>query len=71
MKKLTRETLMGLTEQMAAHAWHDGEIDELVAPRLGIITGFQALLEQLDALRRTDLGTTPPAQGVRRRDHGE
>jgi hypothetical protein len=71
MKKLKRETLAGLTEQMAAHAWRDREIDELVDPKLGIITGFQALLEQLDELRRADLGFTAPAQGVQRRDHEE
>jgi hypothetical protein len=66
MKKLTRETLTGLTEQMASHAWRGREIDELVDPKLGIITGFQVLLEQLEELRRTDLGDTAPAQGVQR-----
>ena len=41
------------------------ELDELAAPRFGIITGFQSLLTELEALRRLDLGETPPAGPLR------
>jgi hypothetical protein len=64
MKKLDRQTLLGMRDQLGSYAWDDAEIDELVDPRLGIITGFQALLEQLDDLRKIDLGSTPPAGGI-------
>ncbi len=64
MDKLTKETLVGLTGQLASSQWHDGEIDELVSPKLGIITGFQDLLNELEVLRKIDLESIAPAQGV-------
>ncbi len=66
MQKLTRETLENLTAQLASNAWSKEELDELVMPRRGIITGFQDLLEALERLRKTDLGFIAPAQGVQR-----
>ena len=65
MQKLTKDTLAGICSQMASHRWSDAEIEELVDPRLGIITGFQDLLHQLEQLRKIDLGTTPPAMNVK------
>ena len=64
MKPLQKSTLMRLCKQLAAHPWHETELEELVDPKLGIITGFQVLLDDLEKLRRTDLGSLPPAQGV-------
>lgn len=51
---------------MATHPMRDGDIDELVDPQMGIITGFQVLLDELETLRKIDLGDTPPAQGLQR-----
>lgn len=68
MKRLTIPTLDGICSELAAHEWRDDELSELVDPKLGIITGFQELLDELEVLRRTDLGTLPPAQGVQRRE---
>ncbi len=68
MEKLNRQTLKGLTRELASHSWREEEIDELVEPKLGIITGFQDLLNELEILRKTDLGFTAPAQGVQRLD---
>jgi hypothetical protein len=64
MQKLDRRTLLGIRDQLGGYAWDDGEIDELVDPKLGIITGLQDLLEQLEQLRRLDLGDTPPAGDI-------
>ena len=64
MKKLQKETLIGMRDQLASYAWKDEEISELVDPKLGIITGFQDLLVQLDHLRLVDLGSTPPASDI-------
>lgn len=64
MKKLQKQTLIGMRDQLGGHAWTDAEISELVAPKLGIITGFQDLLEQLEELRRIDLDAIPPAGDI-------
>ena len=64
MQKLDRKTLLGIRDQLGGYAWDDGEIDELVDPKLGIITGFQDLLEQLEQLRKLDLDATPPAGDI-------
>lgn len=64
MQKLTKNTLSGICTQMASHTWSDAEIDELVNPKLGIITGFQDLLVELEQLRKVDLGVIPPAMAV-------
>jgi hypothetical protein len=67
MHKLDRQTLISIRDQLASYAWDDAEIDELVDPQLGIITGFQELLEQLENLRNIDLGNLPPAGDIRRK----
>lgn len=66
MKKLQKQTLVGMRDQLGGYAWRDAEIDELVDPKLGIITGFQELLEQLEELRQVDLVSTPPASDIPR-----
>ena len=65
MKKLRIETLQGMRDQLAAYHWDDTEITELVNPQLGIITGFQDLLVQLDILRQVDLNDVPPCAEIK------
>lgn len=66
MQKLDRQTLLGIRDQLGCYPFDDSEIDELVDPRLGIITGFQELLDQLEQLRQVDLEATPPAGDIAR-----
>lgn len=61
MKAIEKQTLLGMRDQLGGYAWNDAEISELVDPKLGIITGFQDLLDQLEVLRRIDLESIPPA----------
>ena len=55
-----------MRDMLAAHGFSDEELSELVDPQLGIITGFADVLEQLELLRKMDLGATPPALGITR-----
>ena len=71
MKPLQKSTLVQLCDEMAAHPWQDRELDELVDPKLGIITSLQNLLNELEVLRRIDLGELPPATTLRRESSGE
>ena len=59
-------TLAEMRNMLAAHGFSDAELSELVDPKLGIITSFSDLLEQLELLRMMDLGATPPALGITR-----
>ena len=64
MKPLTRRTLDGVFGELSAHPARDADVAELVDPKLGIVTGFQDLLVDIEAIRTIDLGDTAPAQGV-------
>ena len=57
-------TFTGIRDSFAAHDFTETELNELVDPQMGIITGFADLMTQLDALRQMDLGATPPALGL-------
>ncbi len=57
-------TLRGIRDALAAHGFSDAELSELVDPKFGIITGFHDLMAELEALRLTDLGATPPAGDI-------
>ena len=71
MKPVDKPTLARVADTLAAHDWDETQLDELVAPRRGVITGFQDLLDDLERLRRVDLGATPPAGPVARPKPGE
>jgi hypothetical protein len=64
MKRLQQQTLLGIRDQLGSYAWDDAEISELVDPQLGIITGLQELLDELELLRKVDLGSIPPAGDI-------
>ena len=55
MKRLQRQSLLDICDQFGCYAWDDAEISELVDPQIGIITGFQELLDQLERLSRLTL----------------
>ena len=65
LDKLKLETLEGIRDQLASYHWSDAELLELVDPKLGIITGFQDLLDQLEILRRVDLEQIPPCAEIK------
>jgi hypothetical protein len=66
VKRLEKTTLSAMRDQLASFGWSDAELDELVEPKLGIITGLQALLDDLEELRQLDLGSIPPSEPFRR-----
>ena len=53
--KPTKETLTRMMAELDGYGWRDAELEELVEPRLGIITGLAELLEDLERLRKSDL----------------
>ncbi len=71
MERLKEETLRAVSRELACHDWTRAELAELVAPRFGVITGFQDLLDALEQLRQLDLGLIPPAQGIQPPEVGD
>jgi len=64
MNPVHKETLSLVLQQLACHPCGDDELTELVAPQMGIISGFQDLLDELEQLRCIQLGELPPAGQV-------
>ena len=62
MRALDERTLLAVRDEMAALCWSDADIAGLVDPGHGVISGLQQLLQELDRLRRGDLGMVAPAE---------
>ena len=66
MQPVRRETLKRIMEEFPTVPWSDGELDELVSPSFGVITGFQQLLDNIATLLCSDLAEMPMAGSLRR-----
>ena len=58
---LTKATLQRMQTELPTHEWSDNELEELVAPKYGIITGFQKIIEDVQKLIAMDLKEIEPA----------
>jgi len=63
MKPLSKETLERMMKELPSQEWSTEELEELVAPRYGIISGFQSILEDIYRLEEFDLEDIGPAGG--------
>ena len=61
MEPVSKATLHRIIEQFPTVAWSDEDLDELVAPKYGVITGFSTLIEEIATLMSIDLGAVGPA----------
>jgi len=64
MRPITKETLARVLQELSCHPCGDEELNELVTPQMGVISGFQDLLSELEQLRTLPLGELPPASAV-------
>lgn len=60
MEAIKAQTMWAMLDQMPSHECLGEEIEELVAPRYGVISGFQEILDAIDKLQDIDLGETSP-----------
>lgn len=56
MKTLRKETLQRINEEFPSFSWDSSELEELVDPKLGVITAFSEILEQIETIMALDLG---------------
>ena len=64
MRRIQKETLEQVLQELSCHPCSSLELDELVNPQMGVISGFQDLLNELEYLRTLPLGECPPAGSV-------
>lgn len=58
---LTKTTLQRILAEFPTYDWSDKELEELVSPKYGIITGFQKMIEDVRKLIESDLKEIEPA----------
>jgi hypothetical protein len=59
MSKPDYETLARMQRDFGGYPWGEAELSELVDPQRGIITGFEELLRDLEAIRARPLPPLP------------
>ena len=64
LTKPSLESLQTIRQAFASHDFSDTDLSELVTPKLGLITGFEDLMKEIEKLRAVDLGSTAPALGM-------
>ena len=64
LTKPSLESLQAIRQAFASYDFSDTDLSELVTPKLGLITGFEDLMKELEKLRAVDLGATAPALGM-------
>ncbi|HOI82425.1 MAG TPA: hypothetical protein PLK59_09070 [Synergistales bacterium] len=60
MEPVNYQTLRSIMDQFPSYEELRGEIEELVAPRYGVISGFQEILEEIKVLQEIDLKEIDP-----------
>lgn len=60
-RALTKSTLQRILAELSTHDWSERELDELVSPKYGVISGFQDIIEDIRELSEIDLKETEPA----------
>lgn len=56
MDALQKQTLLSIVEEFPTFSWDQDVLDELIDPKLGVITAFGEILDQIETLMGLDLG---------------
>ena len=64
--ELTPELLERVASKLGGRSWDRRQLNALLEPNVGLITGFAALMAAIGRLNEIDLGETPlPHEAVR------
>ncbi len=64
MKTLRKETLLNIVDEFPSFTWDEGILEELIDPKLGVITAFSEILDEIETLLSLDLGETGLSTGL-------
>ena len=70
MKTLRKETLLNIVEEFPSFRWDQGVLEELIDPKLGVITAFGEILDEIETLMSLDLGEIGLATGPDSQESG-
>ena len=71
MKTLRKETLLNIVEEFPSFGWNQSVLEELVDPKLGVITAFVDILDEIETLMSLDLGEIGLATGPDSQEGGD
>jgi hypothetical protein len=60
MTKIRKETLQAILDEFQGYPSLEGSIDELVDPKMGLISGFQNMVDAMKGLKSADLEDYSP-----------
>ena len=63
MKTLRKETLLNIVDDFPTFSFDQEILEELIDPKLGVITAFGEILEEIETLMGIDLGEIGLADG--------
>jgi len=64
MKALRKETLLNIVEEFPSFTWDQSILEELIDPKLGVITAFGEILDEIETILSLDLGETGLSTGL-------
>ena len=71
MKTLRKETLLNIVEEFPSFRWDQAVLEELIDPKLGVITAFGEILDEIETLMALDLGEIGLATGPDCQEEGD
>jgi len=63
MKTLRKETLLNIVDEFPTFTFDQEILEELIDPKLGVITAFGEILDEIETLMALDLGEIGLADG--------
>lgn len=64
MKTLRIETLLNIVDEFPSFTWDQTVLEELIDPKLGVITAFGEILEEIETILSLDLGEIGLSTGL-------
>ncbi len=64
MKTLRIETLLTIVDEFPSFTWDQTVLEELIDPKLGVITAFGEILEEIETILSLDLGEIGLSTGL-------
>lgn len=60
MPNIRRETLQAILDEFHGYTGLESSLDELIDPQMGLISGFQDMIDAITALKSVDLEEYSP-----------